>query len=219
MSKKDSNQHMLLGEKNWISGLVLLLFLVFLFSRQFFPSFKDILSDPFYFLVVVTVGIALAAPIVWIFSEGKRVFLKKEDSLIESDLFLTLRSLPDDFYSFQNLKIDNEKIDAVVVGLKTVSVIEIVDFKSKISKKRGDISEDIVERKIKKIRDFLGDPVQINLFFVLKNNYKVKKYLEPSVLEPKQLKNILLKKDKESNVLVLSEMEEKLENLWKKNLL
>lgn len=219
MSKKDSKQNMLLSEKNLIPGVVLLLFLVFLFSRQFFPSFKDVFSDPFYFLAVITVGIAVAAPAVWILNEGKRVFLKKEDGLIESDLFLTLRSLPENFYSFQNLKIDDEKIDAVVVGLKTVSVIEIVDFNSKIIKNKWNVSNNTIERKIKKIRDYLGEPVQINFLFVLKNNYKVKKYLQTDVLEPKKLKDVLVKNDKESNILVLSNVEEKLENLWKKNLL
>ncbi len=214
---RDSDQNILLNEKNWIPGFIFLLFIVFLFSRQYFSSFKDIFSDPFYFLAVVTVGVAVGAPAVWILSQGRKVFFSKEESFLESDLFLTLRSLPDDFYSFQNLKIDEEKIDAVVVGLKTVSVIEVVD--SKFSSKKKNLHKDIFERKVKKIRDYLGESVQINLFFVLKNNLKIKRYLNSDLLEPKNLKDVLIKKDKESNVLVLSGVEEKLESLWKKNLL
>jgi hypothetical protein len=214
---KDSDQNILLNEKNWIPGFIFLLFIVFLFSRQYFPSLKDIFSDPFYFLAVVTVGVALGAPAVWILSQGRKVFFSKEESVLESDLFLTLRSLPDDFYSFQNLKIDEEEIDVVVVGLKSVSVIEIVDLKFR-SKKENPY-KDILERKVQKIQDYLGDSVQINLFFVLKNNLKIKRYLDADILEPKNLKNALVKKDSESNVLVLSGVEDKLESLWRKNLL
>ena len=217
---KNKNQQMLFGEKNWMFGIVFLLVIVFIFTRQFFSSFKEVLSDPFYFLVVFSVGVAVAAPIIWIIGEGKRVFFNKDNSTVESDLFFVLRSLPNDFYSYQNLKLDEVSFSTVVVGLKTVSVIETVDDgSSKIKKKSGGLSTDVNERKIRKMRDYLGDSVQINFILVYEKNKKIKRYLDPDVTEPKDLKSVLVKNDLESNVLVLSEVEEKLEKLWKKDLL
>ncbi|MGM0482781.1 MAG: hypothetical protein ACQEP6_02870 [Patescibacteria group bacterium] len=163
------NNHLALGEKNWWIGIILLIFLVILFSKEFLNGgVKEIIADPLYLFSIIMVGLVLAAPIVWIFSQGKTLISERslEESDKDEEIFTSLLSLSDNFRVFQSITIDDQSFEILVIGEKTLTVISTLRNNELSSPKT---IENIINRTRKKVlflESFFNKEVPVDFLMI-----------------------------------------------------
>jgi len=221
---KESNRQMILGERRWWPGVLFLIAVVYIFTRQFLPGFDEIVEDPFYFFLVVMVGLTIAAPALWILNEGRRFFFDRggENDVTQSDLFKNLMSLPEGFRTFQGIVIDKHTFDAIVVGKRSLSVIGVLTDKSVNVKGREKILVKETKKKTEFLKGYFGSSVKINYYIVRKNKANVdggtstKNMIDKGiVMDPSSLRRELEESDSNGRFQLSSEVVDKLDRIWR----
>ena len=218
--RDDFRRRFVLGENRWWLGVIILIFIVTVFSVQFIDEISVAISDPLYLFSVITVGIAIAAPILWILNEGRLMFNRNIDrrSEKEKELFEELISLPEDFYVFQNIKIGGQRFDNLVVGDRSLTIITMIKKGEMNSKEVLDRETERAEGKIKVLKRELGDGVPVYFLLVKaedRDDLDGAESNDGRVISVPMIED-KLKESNRSGDLLSSEVGEKLKYFWER---
>lgn len=224
---KEYDGRLILGDKYWWVGLTFLIFIVFIIAREFLIKEEGFVLDPLYIFSVLMVGFLIAAPILWIFNDGKRLLIEgnRKSSGEDSDLFESFLSLPDRFRTFKDISIKNEKFDVLVIGSKTIFVIGIYTDKEK---KRGRSLENLfiqTKAKEKILNNFLKNKFTTKTVLVSESNKsnsnleeaKINTSTAMGLIEPSAVESVLVQFDSHKSGEKLPRyVLEELEKIWKR---
>lgn len=223
MASEDPKKYFVLGEKRWWLGLVVLTAIIFLFSKNFISDLGDLINDPVYFISVLMVGLAVAAPILWVLNEGKRLILDiSKGSKSDDEVFKTLLSLPEGYRAFQGIVLEKEKFDVIVVSPRSLSVIGVYKPKGREGGKEVKDLRSRTERKARLLKQYFGNQTLINTLLVKavsssgdREGSEKEKGEMKDLIEPDSLIDTLKKKDAESESELRSGILDQLEDIWK----
>ncbi len=221
---KDANRHTVLGEGRWGVSLLFFFLVIYIFSRQFFSNFQEVIDDPVYFFSVIMVALAVAAPALWIFNEGRRFFSRRApspSSSAESDLFRSLMELSEEYRVFQNLTLAGYTFDAIVVGPGRLSVIGVYSDKYQNAERGGEILDSLTRKKAEALGDFFGGGVTIDHILVGEKTRKDERssrgdaFRIHGIIEPASLSKVLKKRGSGVEFQLSPDVLDTLDKVWK----
>ncbi|MGM0629014.1 MAG: hypothetical protein ACQESA_01140 [Patescibacteria group bacterium] len=220
----NKNNHLALGERNWWIGVILLIFLVILFSKEFLTGgIKEIIADPVYFFSVIMVGLVIASPIVWIFNQGRTLVSKKalEGLDREEKIFGSLLSLSDKFRVFQSITIEDEKFEVLVIGERTLTVISILRTDDLSSSRAIDSTIKRTHKKVLFLKSFFNREVPVNFLIVREGDgpetdQNLKKYHKKKIVDPSNMKKELEAQNDNNFYPLSNRITERIESYWKR---
>lgn len=219
--KKD---HLALGEKNWWLGVVLLFFLIILFSNEFINGgIREVINDPIYFFSILMVGLVVATPIVWIFSRSMIFLSEKTGVRSEADkkIFDSLLSLSENFRVFQYIVIEDELFEGLAIGEKTITVISILKKNELSSIENIDAIIERTQKKVLLLEKFLGKKASIDFLLVREgesteyDTYNLGDSEKKNITTASFIKKELETQNNRKTPLISGEIIEKIETVWK----
>ncbi len=218
MQKESDHTHVtILGERRWWIGVFFLVVIIGIVIWEFAPDTESLITDPVLLFSLITTGLLVAAPILWIAHDARRFF--SGSAPLQDELFNDLRSLPREMHVYKGLQVEEYLYDYIIVTPDRLFIIETPGkaFEGAAQGKRKRIKS-VVKDKARHLERYLDSKMPVSSIIAVKDKRGDLSEDNPALLTEEDVGSYIRNHDARTtkeNQQRGSEVRQALDELWK----